>query len=50
MEARLDHLSGLCLFVAWIQQRGDNLNARPRLSIGLVLVLTGLVGHARRGD
>jgi hypothetical protein len=49
MEARLDHLSGLCLFVAWIQQGGDNLNTRPWLSIGLVSVLTGLAGHARRG-
>ena len=40
---------GLCLFVAWLQQGGDNLNARPWLGIGLLLALAGLAGHARRG-
>jgi hypothetical protein len=49
MEARLDQLSGLCLFVAWLQQGGDNLNVRPWLGIGLLLALAGLAGHARRG-
>jgi hypothetical protein len=49
MEARLAHLSRLCLFVAWIQQGGDNLNARRWFSIGLVFDVTGLAGHARRG-
>jgi hypothetical protein len=41
---------GLCLFVASLQQGGDNLDARPWLASGLVFALTGLVGHARRGD
>jgi hypothetical protein len=49
MEARLDHLSGLCLLVASLQQGGDNLKARPWLGIGLLLALTGLAGHARHG-
>jgi hypothetical protein len=40
---------GLCLFVACLQQGGGNLNARPWLGIGLLLALTGLAGHARRG-
>jgi len=39
---------GLCLFVAWIQQGGDNLDARPWLVMGLAL--SGLVVHARHGD
>jgi hypothetical protein len=42
--------SGLFLLVARLQQGGENLDARPWLGIGLVLALTGLVGHARRGD
>lgn len=40
----------LCLFVAWLQQGGENLDARPWLALGLVLALAGLVGYARRGD
>jgi len=41
---------GLCLFVAWLQQGGDSLDARPWLAFGLVFTLAGLVGHARRSD
>jgi hypothetical protein len=40
----------LCLFVAWVQQGGDNLDARPWLVIGLAFALSGLVAHARHGD
>jgi hypothetical protein len=41
---------GLFLLVARLQQGGEDLDARPWLAVGLVLALTGVVGHARRGD
>jgi hypothetical protein len=41
---------GLCLFVAWAQQGSGNLDARPWLTIGLVLGLAGLIGHASRAN
>jgi len=40
---------GLFLFVAWLQQGGDSLDARPWLAIGLALAVAGVAGHARRG-
>jgi uncharacterized membrane protein len=46
----LSGAGALCLLVAWLQQGGDSLDARPWLAIGLVLALSGLLGHARRGD
>jgi hypothetical protein len=39
---------GLFLFVAWLQQGGNSLDARPWLAIGVALAVAGIVGHARR--
>jgi hypothetical protein len=39
----------LCLVVAGLQQGTGNLDARPWLVAGVVLAVTGLVGHATRG-
>jgi hypothetical protein len=38
----------LCLLIAWIQRSGENLDPRPWLVIGIVLVLAGVFGHAVR--
>jgi hypothetical protein len=40
----------LCLFVAWLQQGGDNLDARPWLASGVAFTLSGVLAHARHGD
>jgi hypothetical protein len=41
---------GLSLLVAWLQQGSSDLDARPWLIAGIVLAVTGVVGHAGRGD
>jgi hypothetical protein len=40
----------LCLFVAWLQQGGNNLDAQPWLASGLAFTLSGVLAHARHGD